>query len=386
MAIAIQSQVQFQDFGCYTLPQTQKTDEDSILYKVIMNQIYSKIKLKSAFRILTKNTKNEILRSYYLGIPKCLVEKIGKVRKKSLNFTTEIPVSENYNNANGQYSTCVWQLDKHQDFVKSLGNNMVVADGHGTDIVSDWLKSLTDNQWNNVFDQKNPINYLNDLLLRQSFSTVGSGACVTIIKTNPTYVEVFYSGDTKAQVYVNHQKVKETDKHDASNPKEKNRVKSVGAYFVKEKMMEVLQPSPNKIRLTQIDGERIMFDKDTFLQMSQCIGHSKPGVPGKSTTEDTGYFRVDFSEKDEVKVIAGSDGIWDVTHDTVNLSTFKNAEGIVRNSCYNWYNDFEFVHPKTHNCSKCRAKTNFNDEIVSIQKGLASDDISACMWHRPSNK
>ena len=114
------------------------------------------------------------------------------------------------------------------------------------------------------------------MLLNQSFSTVGS-ELVSRLSRHIPYVDVFYSGDTKAQVYVNHQKVKETDKHDASNPKEKERVKSVGAYFVKEKMTEVLEPSPSKIiRLTQID-ERIRFDKDTFLQMSQCLRSFKTG-------------------------------------------------------------------------------------------------------------
>ena len=84
--------------------------------------------------------------------------------------------------------------------------------------------------------------------------------------------------------------------------------------------------------------------------MSQCIGPRL--VFQQIFNRRRLVISVDFSEKDEVKVIAGSDGIWDVTHDTVNLSTFKNAEGIVRNSCYNWYNDFEFVHPATHNCSQ----------------------------------
>ena len=52
---------------------------------------------------------------------------------------------------------------------------MIVADGHGTDIVSDWLKSLSDNELITMFNQKNPLSYLNDMLLNQSFSTtVGS--------------------------------------------------------------------------------------------------------------------------------------------------------------------------------------------------------------------
>ena len=376
MSLAIYSQHQFSAFGCYTMPTMSQTQrQESILYKSIMTDIYRKIKMKSVFRFLRKRTdkvKN-------VKIPKSLIDKIEKVRKKPLK---EVPISEKYTTSNGTYSTSVWQLDKHQDYVRAIGNNMIVADGHGTDIVSDWLKSLSDNELITIFNQKNPLSYLNDMLLNQPFSTVGSGACVTIVKTYSTYVDVFYSGDTKAQVYVNHQKVKETDKHDASNPKEKERVKAVGAYFVKEKMMEVLEPTPSKIiRLTQIDGERIRFDKDTFLQMSQCLGHSKQGTPGKSTTKETGYFRVDFSEKDEVLVIAASDGVWDVTHHSVDMSIYKTAGSVVFDTCLKWYCDFEFVHPQDHHCSKCKAKKN-NDDIVTIQKGLASDDISACVWYR----
>jgi serine/threonine protein phosphatase PrpC len=305
-----------------------------------------------------------------------------KVRKKPLDTDTEMPISKQYTTTNGEYSTCIWQLDKHQDFVLAIGNNMIVADGHGTDIVSDWLKSLSDNVWEDVFNQTNPLSYLNNMLLKQSFSTVGSGACVTIVKTYSTYVEVFYTGDTKAQVYINQKKIKETDKHDASNPKEKARVRSNGAYLVKEKMMEVLKPSNDKVRLTQVMGERVRFDKHTFLQMTQCIGHSRQETPGTSNTSETGYFRVDFNEMDDVKVIAGSDGVWDVTHESVNLSLYKNAESIAHSSCLNWYNDFEFVHPEDHQCSKCKSKKEKDDEVVSIQKGLASDDISVCMWHK----
>ena len=382
MSLAIYSQTRFTDFGCYSMPiYKHKNNESSILYRCIITNIYNRIKMTTGLRILRKfcskkNNKHKISQS--------LVDRMEKVRKKPLNVETEMPISKQYTTANGKYSTCIWQLDKHQDFVRAIGNNMIVADGHGTDIVSDWLKSLSDNVWTNVFKQPNPLSYLNNMLLTQSFSTIGSGACVTIIKTHSTYVEVFYSGDAKAQVYINRKKVKETDKHDASNPKEKMRVLSQGAYTIKEKMMEVLKPSDDKVRLTQVIGERIRFDKDAFLQMTQCIGHSRQGTPGISNTSETGYFRVDFDKTDDVKVIAGSDGVWDIMHESINLSHYKNAENIVLRSCLNWYNDFEFVHPSGHKCAKCKEKTDTNDLVVSIQKGLASDDISACMWHRTS--
>ena len=88
--------------------------------------------MKSVFRFLRKRTdkvKN-------VKIPKSLIDKIEKVRKKPLK---EVPISEKYTTSNGTYSTSVWQLDKHQDYVRAIGNNMIVADGHGTDIVSDRL-------------------------------------------------------------------------------------------------------------------------------------------------------------------------------------------------------------------------------------------------------
>ena len=170
MSLAIYSQHQFSAFGCYTMPtipQTQRKEKESILYKSIMFNIYKKIKMKSVFRFLRKRSdkvKND-------KIPKSLIDKIEKVRKKPLK---EVPISEKYTTSNGTYSTSVWQLDKHQDYVRAIGNNMIVADGHGTDIVSDWLKSLSDNQLVTIFNQKNPLSYLNDMLLNQLFNEVWS--------------------------------------------------------------------------------------------------------------------------------------------------------------------------------------------------------------------
>ena len=99
--------------------------------------------------------------------------------------------------------SCLWQLDKQQDFVWDYSNNdtiiSIVADGHGTNSVVNYLRSLSDDYLYETCMLANPFEKL-ECDMENCINTFDSGACISIIRISSSNLEIFWIGDM-TQVY-----------------------------------------------------------------------------------------------------------------------------------------------------------------------------------------
>ena len=272
-------------------------------------------------------------------------------------------------------SSCVWNLDKKQDWVwchsTTIAMFSICVDGHGTNEIIDWFKSKPDTYWLHICKENEPLEVLEECLYAE-VDTHSSGACITLIRTNiDSNVEIFYLGDVVSYVYVNNVRVAETESHLPTNPDERARKLSQGATFEKEYMM--YQLSKDEMTMKNLDRcNHSSYSNDHCLQMTRCLGHSK------ITGDNYGYLTVSFNKTDNVKIISASDGVFDVVHSSEELYDFYDAFELVNYAAQKWCSDWKYVHPEKHSCVKCNNITN-EEKVITIQKGVKPDDISATM-------
>ena len=285
--------------------------------------------------------------------------------------------------------SCVWNLDSQQDHVweyvtKELTISMV-CDGHGRDNVINYLRSLSDEYLLQVCQLSNPFDKLeNDM--ENCINTFDSGACISIVRTNNfDKLEVFWIGDTMTQVYKNGIKIAQTESHTGENKSEYERKLNEGAIFTTEMGMYVLPEITNNPHITMNKIKRCVHNPKGFmnkecLQITRSSGHkaftSKPG-------ENYGYMQINFDPSDDIKIITASDGVWDVIHTNENISFLPDATDLVLYAAERWCGDWNYIHHSEHRCKKCKCKKN-NEIILSIEKGIPPDDISASLIHLPS--
>ncbi len=284
--------------------------------------------------------------------------------------------------------SCLWQLDKQQDFVWDYSNNdtiiSIVADGHGTNSVVNYLRSLSDDYLYETCMLANPFEKL-ECDMENCINTSDSGACISIIRINSSSnLEIFWIGDTMTQVYKNGTKIAQTELHTAENPSEYERKTKEGALFMSEMGITRLPQITNNPHMSMKKILRCNHNPSDFmgtecLQMTRCAGHSaltsKPG-------ENYGYKSIDFTESDNIKIITASDGVWDVIHEDENMSTIEDAIELVTFAAQRWCGDWNYVHHAEHRCKRCKCKKS-NEQIISIQEGIPPDDISASVITLP---
>ena len=284
----------------------------------------------------------------------------------------------------GEVTTALWNLDSKQDFVWAKLNYLLVVDGHGKHITIDWIRKQSDQDLINAFRSDNPIKYLEDKLKRDFIDTSDSGACATAIIISDNKIDIFKVGDTSARVYINKELALETDDHSAFNKSEYDRKYSEGARFRKDLMMYCLPLCKDgTINLSKKSGYYIKHSYIDECAISRAIGHAKAGQ-SSCTGTIIEHKTVHFNDQDEILVMAASDGVWDMFHQSENMSHYTCATSLVYNATKRWHSDINFVHWEGHDCDLCRKKrfTNSSLPVISVQSGVLPDDISAVVWHR----
>ena len=312
-----------------------------------------------------------------------------EIRLNRLRKFRSIP-EQVYNNVyygRNKLSTCVWNLDKQQDFTwSSIENEImcaIVADGHGDSTVVNWLKSKSNDYFIMICQKINPLEELEKNLLEE-IDTYSSGACISLIRTNMTNnAEIFYLGDVLTQVYINGEPYKQTLSHTWENEEEIDRKTKEGATFTSEMMLTRLNEITNNPHMTMAKGLRCNHSPKDYsgsdsLQITRALGHNG------TTGSNYGYLNVDFKESDDVKILSASDGVFDVVHPNENIVDIIDARDLVDFASHRWCGDWNFVHYQGHKCTRCKNKKS-DETVITIQQGIPPDDISACVIHLQAN-
>jgi hypothetical protein len=175
-------------------------------------------------------------------------------------------------------------------------------------------------------------------------------------------IEVWNVGDSTTVVFINDELVYTTPKHNFSNPSEINRVQD-------QKLVSFIRPGKSPFPVSETTIENIespvgVFPNHEHLVPSQTYGHG--GMTGFEPSEK----KIVFQPTDKVRIVCGSDVLFDMLVDVKNGS----AKNLVQEAFRRWHKqDWLFIDGKT------QIRTNYCD----------ADDISCAIWenkivHRPS--
>jgi len=189
-----------------------------------------------------------------------------------------------------------------------------VFDGHGRDDCIDYIRTL---DMNHFALQPCPPTALEASFAGKNFYK--SGATFVLARIFENKLEVFHVGDAKAHVYLNGILVHETIDHTFQNTDEILRTK------------DFVHIQPTKAPFPVSDTEVQMIDSPVghFLNgeafvPSQALGHN--GCSGLLP----GHYTLTFDTSDQIRVVCGSDGFWDMLPPTVGRAKDLAEEGVRR--------------------------------------------------------
>jgi serine/threonine protein phosphatase PrpC len=216
----------------------------------------------------------------------------------------------------------VKDLDKGQDFalcgesIVENGTKMgqkfnygIIADGHGADTFIDLLREFN---WEEIISQDNPWEFMYEKYLKDLYIRESSGSTLIIMRAFDTYIQSICIGDSQLVILVNGEFAYKSTPHNMKNQLEQWRLVKPGTKYV--------GPLTKKSDVPQIRNARSLqarpclyqqFIQDSSVQMTilattQALGHNC--VTGYQPE----YNECHFSETDHVKVLFGSDGLFDM--------------------------------------------------------------------------
>jgi len=226
---------------------------------------------------------------------------------------------------------CVKDLDKGQDFAlcgESIVENGIkmgqkftygiIADGHGGYTLINFLRELN---WEEIISQDNPWeflyeNYLKDLYIRES-----SGSTLIIMRAFDTYIQSICIGDSQLVILVNGEFAYKSTPHNMKNPLEQTRLTKPGTTYKGQinKKREIAQiRNAKNIQARPCIYEQFYEEgsfQKTILATTQALGHNCV------TGYEPEYNEYHFTEMDHVKVLFGSDGLFDMLLIEENIQT-----------------------------------------------------------------
>ena len=246
--------------------------------------------LLNKYKLYTKYKNIEIIKKAYYNYKKFIlrVNEVRKSNKKPFLNKNEMFPKDNYYKLNikednlenyGMVSSSLWNLDSKQDYVWTKENNLLVVDGHGTNILINWIRRLSDEILMTAFSgDNNPIEYLEELLKSSYLYTKKTGACVTAIKIRESKIDIYKVGDANASVYINNEFIIETDDHTALNETEYKRKELDGAKFIEQLILCTLPPNEDgTINISKKMGYYIEHTPTDICVTSRTMGHAEMG-------------------------------------------------------------------------------------------------------------
>tara|TARA_B100000927_G_scaffold274354_1_gene253501 strand:- start:2599 stop:3552 length:954 start_codon:yes stop_codon:yes gene_type:complete len=224
-------------------------------------------------------------------------------------------------------------IGSQQDWVIKGSNTkfrfIVVLDGHGKGNVINHLKTL---DWNKILIENEYADQvllsINEFLSCDKNGKIADnfrdGSTCSIVKQYDTYIECYTIGDSQVGIKIN-DKYFYTVNHDADNTDEVKRLSKEYDISITDTWKGRIL---NNTDMTMIPGKYFDFP-NTYrsstdrIAMTRSLGHNYGNK--FSTLQQFEIFRIDYTQEDDVVIIAATDGLWDVVHDKNNiLETFYN--------------------------------------------------------------
>lgn len=290
------------------------------------------------------------------------------------------------------YSEClVRSLDKGQDVAhcykieksdpEESYECFIGFDGHGCNTFNDMLKLINLRE---VAEAHDSLSELLKRLTELNTRTNNSGATYYEAKIYRNRVETCTVGDSQIAVFVDKKLVYISTPHNMKNPLEierlKTRMDSGGVYVSTDSSVPTIF---SKDTLKFREAEYVFFENGEKIALSQALGHNN--ITGIAPERNT----VLFESGQEVAIVGGSDGLWeminltgpDVEEDLLTLAT-KTATEIADIAEMRWKQDWNihWINSKGELEVYVDSFTNKDRSPKNTSSGY--DDVSVCKIFR----
>ena len=273
------------------------------------------------------------------------------------------------------------QIGKGQDIAIS-GRNLLnkngrhcdwifVADGHGDDTIINMLRNLIkDDKMLYIISTDEPMDELVLQMKRKPLLRLSGATCIIVKIWEDNVIQCWSVGDSQVAIYVNKQLHYLSCPHNMKNPLEQERLAEnikLGRVRI-EKMKDLIPRVATKNTMFPRVGEYIHTGR-VKLAMTQALGDDWVTgiVPEK--------FTYSFDPKDEVRVVAGTDGFWeqyifegqDATEDLIDITTLT-TENLIIKTNRRWEQNWEYFWNPANTSQSII--TNYDGEYDDIALGI----------------
>jgi serine/threonine protein phosphatase PrpC len=246
---------------------------------------------------------------------------------------------------------------------------LIVADGHGGTFTVNVIKSLSDD----ICDIASNIGVEDAMaFVKNKCKKIDDGAMITIIKINMTIeeptIELCWYGDSRAIIYnYNNDIVFQTDTHDlTSNDK----------LYTSDEIRDMgFDVNYQNLRLIPTINENIFqLEKNKYFKKSNrsisTYGHV--GNFG-SCVIPPGYKMLQFEKG--MKVVAGSDGLWDVIHPESDLiKSTDNANELANIALKRWFGEYDYIDEYNNIIAKGKKMSHIPNDRDDISIIIAANE------------
>lgn len=254
-------------------------------------------------------------------------------------------------------------------------------DGHGLNTFNNMLKFI---DLGEIAEADDSLSEIIKRVTEMNTLTNNSGATYYEAKLYSNRVETCTVGDSQIAVFIDKKLVYMNTPHNMKNPLEverlKPRVESGEVCIMPDKPVPVLI-SKDTLKFRQT--EYIYFQNIERIALSQALGHNN--ITGIVPERNTIFFEPD----QEVAVVGGSDGLWDMINmsgpdfedDLMTLAT-KSAVEIADMAEFRWKQDWNihWINPKGNMELFVDSFTNKQRSEKDPSSGY--DDVSVCKIHK----
>ena len=228
---------------------------------------------------------------------------------------------------------------------------LVVYDGHGNgknrDVTVNYLRGL---DWPSLLVSGNFYLTLSENL--KKLDTSGGGSTLSVCLIYDSHFETFWIGDSTIRIYDEKEEIWRSKDHNEKNPDEVTRMSEMGIEILKkykrgsnngQTIYTLKTLSGDTLNMTQ--GALFDYGSIDTINMSHALGHNN------CTGDFISHASVPREEGKKYKVIAGTDGLWELIHDEAHnefLIDRKNqSEAVVKFADTLWTKDWNYNGSKT---------------------------------------
>jgi hypothetical protein len=287
-----------------------------------------------------------------------------------------------------QMNTCVRGLCKDQDYLVTGKIHDIeygiCFDGHGSNEFINKIRDISQSEWDEIIMTENPWNYFRDNYLSRFRTRTSSGSTFSMFKIQDNKIDTCTIGDSTLVIFRNGELVYTSTPHKLeNNSSERIRLAKPDSNYV-GKTNDSFPHIRSSTDVYMKESPYYIFSSGTKLAVTQAIGHN--GI----TQYDPEFHTLSFEPEDEIKLVVGSDGMWDmivqestpppewpplteteiqdVENDKQDLLKM-NAEELLEKSYQRWSKPEWILHGNSRSFARV-SRTNFD----------GYDDISVITW------